>query len=40
MPQHGVVRFVGDAAQRVLGEHHAITGVDGIHDCGKNKGVG
>ena len=36
MPQHGVVGFVGDAAQRVLGDDHAIAGVDRIHDGGQD----
>jgi hypothetical protein len=35
LPQHGVVRLVADASQRVSGQDHAITGVDRVHDGGR-----
>jgi hypothetical protein len=40
LPQHVVVRFVRDAAERILGEDHPVAGVDSVHDSREDAHVG
>jgi hypothetical protein len=40
MPQHGVVRLVRDAAERVVGKNNAVTGIDRVHDRPKDAEIG